>query len=236
MAKQATLCVGTINPDIGEFIAALLVRSGFLKSLFLGLPSISGRSRAKKMLPPFTLVPPSSTAESSATEGLVSVFALWSTFRAYFLVAGLVLACVVSFVIGWKLNGINVRKAQAALTAQQAQYQILAAQGKVDALQRIKDSLQTAQEVDRVHQAELQALKDAADARPPRIIRVRCNTPVSSTGGNQAGDPPELAGESANGFPVGQSFRDVDLAGLDRIRDEAKVISSRLRGLQALCK
>jgi hypothetical protein len=159
-------------------------------------------------------------------------------FRVIFLVAVALLVAAVGFWLGWKANGINVRTAQNELGASQAQYQALAAQAKADALQRLKDSVAKAEEVDRGYQAEIAKILADAAARPPRVIRLQCKTPpaVPPGGTGQAGDPGQLAGESADGSSVGSAFRDVDLAGLDRIRDEAKVISSRLRGLQALCQ
>jgi hypothetical protein len=157
-------------------------------------------------------------------------------FRVIFLAAVAAFVCAVGFWLGWKLNGINVRTAQVALSDQQAQYRTLQAQGQTEALQRLKDSVAKAKEIDNAHQTEIAKILADAAARPPRIIRVQCNTaPVPAGGGGQASDTGELAGESALGWGVGPAFRDVDLAQLDAIRDEAKIVSSRLRGLQAVC-
>lgn len=135
----------------------------------------------------------------------------------------------------WK--GFAVRGLQTDLRALQVNYQGLESKGKAEALQRLKDSVAKAQEVDRGYQTEIQALRVAA-ARPPRVIRLHCKTDptLPSPGTGQAGDPPELAGESADGRGMGSNAGTVDLAVPESIILEAKFVSSRLRALQAVCQ
>jgi hypothetical protein len=158
--------------------------------------------------------------------------------RVICLVAVALLVAGAGFWLGWKLNGYNVRTAQVALSDQQAKYRTLEAQGKADALQRIKDSLAKAQEKDREYQDQVAKLRADADVAlhraHVRFLRCKADAAVPPGGTGQAGDPGQPAGAPTDGSGMGADIR-VDLDRRDAALVEAKIISARLRGLQAVC-
>lgn len=163
--------------------------------------------------------------------------------RLSILAVGVLIAFGAGTSTGWSLRSADVREAtakgQAALNALRADHATARADLERQARLDLEDEQRKFREADRVHQEELAKLRAAADARPPRLVRVPC--PTGATASGAGGDPAGAAGQRDGAAPdrrgvgpdAGGGYRDVDVSGFERILDRAKAVSSTLRLCQA---
>lgn len=148
-----------------------------------------------------------------------------------------IVALLSAFAAGWYVQG---QRSDAALSALRSEYtaRVVEMQGQAKALQA--QAIKQAQEADSDYQAKIADIQAAADARPARIVRVRCPAPVPAAGDYPARDPgqPDAAAADRSGVgpDAGPGAIDLDASGLVRIVDESKKVSARLRALQGVCR
>lgn len=142
-----------------------------------------------------------------------------------------------AFAAGWYVQG---KRSDAALSALRSEYtqRVVDMQVQTRALQA--QAIKQAQEADSDYQTKIADIQAAADARPPRIVRVRCPAAVPAGGDRPARDPgqPDAAATDRSGVgpDEGGGTISLDASGIDKLTDEGKKVSARLRGVQGVCR